>query len=346
MRTARCGDANLTAAYLECGDSSPLSKARALSAHSIIPFMTDYRVIADEPTPYTLTPAEARKVGHGRSIWLGCGATLVLYLVFIIGWSIVLALLESAGVISPRRSSLPIFLINIVVAVAPLPLGFIAGYLINRKWRLRQLKEIEPRRNLELNENAQRQADRHTKLANQLLDEASRHVAELQKLLNQTGSFTELAERELNEGLIGPFWDAIESAVTCLIEFNTTVTKLSQCAGLYHTTLHGKQHNFPPFPIRPSDLPATNDVMQRLRGIISIAQNPENQEFVDVWERRREHQLTRGVLRVGLRTLGDAIANIGPEMTRSVSALQSALSSDISQPVEEQQKTRQDVGRD
>ena len=161
--------------------------------------MSDYHVIADEPAPYTMTPAEARQVGRGRAVWLGCGATLILYLVFILGWSAVLAILESAGVISARRS-LPIFLINIVVTIVPLPLGFIAGYFINRKWRGRQLKEIEPRRNLELNEIAQLQAQRDTKRANQLLAEASRHVDQLQRLLRETMSFTTEAERESKRG--------------------------------------------------------------------------------------------------------------------------------------------------
>ena len=297
--------------------------------------MSDYHVIADEPARYTLTPAEARKVGHGRSIWLGCASVLVLYLVLIIGWSILLNVLESSGVINARRSPLPVLLINFVVAVVPVPLGFIAGYLINRKWRNRQLKEIEPRRNLELNELAQRQAQRDTKRANQVLDEALRHLAQLQKLLGETISSTTLAEREFKEGLVVPFWDAIENAVTGLIEFNTTVTKLSQCAGLYHSTLKGKQHDFPPFPIRPSELPDTTEAVERLRGISGIAQRSENQEFADVWERRRAQPLTRGALREGLRTLGEAIENIGPEVARSVSNLQSTLSSDTSPVVEE-----------
>ena len=290
--------------------------------------MSDYRVIAEEPPRYMLTAAEARKVGYGRSVWLGCGATVVLYLVLIIGWTIVLSVLESAQVINARRLPLPLMLINFVVAIVPLPLGFIAGYLINRRWRNRQLKEIEPRRNLELNEIAQRQAQRDTKRANQLLDEASRHLAQLRKLLDETMSFTALAEREFNAGAVDPFWDAIENAVTCLIEFNTTITKLSQCAGLYHSTLQGKQHDFPPFAIRPSDLPNATEAVQRLSDIITTAQNRENQEFADAWERRREHPLTRGVLREGFRTFGDAIGNIGPEVGRSISNLQSALSSE------------------
>ena len=286
-----------------------------------------------------MTPAEARQVGRGRSLWLGCGATIVLYLVFIGGWSAVLAVLESAGVINPRRFSLPIFLINVVVALVPLPLGFIAGVLVNRRWRSRQLKEIEPRRNLELNEIAQLQAQRDTKRATQLLNEASRHVGEMQKLLIDTMSFITVAERELREGVVDPFWDAIEGAVTCLIEFNTTATKLSQCAGLYHTTLHGKRHNFPAFPIRPTDLPDTTEIVQRLSDIVRTAQNSENSEFADGWQRRREHPLTRGVLRQGFRKLGDAVTNIGPEVARSVSNLQSALSSDISSVMRESEPT-------
>ena len=298
--------------------------------------MSDYHVIADAPPPYTLTPTEARKVGKGRSIWLGCAAVIVLYLVLIIGWSIVLGVLESAGTIDARRWPLPVLIINFVVATVPLPLGFIAGHLINRKWRNRQLKEIEPRRNLELNEIAQRQAQRDTKRASQLLDEASRHVAQLQKLLDETRSFTGLAEQEFEAGVTGPFWDAIENAVSCLLEFNNTITKLSHCAGLYHSTLTGKQHNFPPFPIRPSDLPETSEVVRRLHDIVRTAQSGEHKEFIDLWERRRSQPLTRGALREGFRTLGEAIENIGAEVARSLSNLQSALSSDISKTVEEQ----------
>jgi uncharacterized protein YneF (UPF0154 family) len=305
--------------------------------------MSDYHVIADAPPTYTLTAAEARKVGYGRSIPLGCGSTIVLYLVLIIGWSILLGVLESAQVVNARRWPLPVIVINFVVAIVPLPLGFIAGYLINRRWRERQLKEIEPRRNLELNEMAQLQAQRDTKRANQLLDEASRHATQLQQSLDETRSLIALAEREFNAGRTEPFWEAIENAVSCLIDFNTSVTKLSQCAGLYQTTLDGKQHNFPPFSIRPSDLPDTAEVVQRLCAIIKTAQNREHQQFADVWERRRDHQLTRGVLRQGFRTLGDAIANIGPEVARSISSLQSALSIDISEVVEEQRKTRQAI---
>lgn len=305
--------------------------------------MSDYRIIPPTPSPYVLPVSEASDIGYGRSIPLGCGVTIALFILFLIGWAIVLALLDTAHVMTRDSSPIAMVILTFLLLLSPPPIGFIAAYLINRSWRKRQIANLEGRRNVELNESVARYAQEETDFANRLLIESSQYFSQLSQLLHKTSSFTQLAEREFNEGVIDPFWDAIENAVDCLIEFKATVDILSLCAERYHATLSDKQHNFPPFPIRRTDLPDTTQIVHRLHGIIRTGQNKENYEFARAWSERRQHQTTRAVLRQEFRTLRDAIANIGPDVAQSISNLQSALSSDISQVVEEQYKTRQTI---
>jgi hypothetical protein len=303
--------------------------------------MSDYRILPRPQQPYTLSDREAREVGYGRSISLGCGLSIVLFIVFVIVTAVMLAVINQAD----RRGDFvaPIMFFSFAIPISAVPLGFIGGYLINRSWRERQIKEIERQRTTESNKSADRFAEQDTNTANGLLVESSQCFARLPQLLHEAESFAALAEREFGEGVIDPFWDAVEGAVSSLIEFDSNVDNISSCAALYYSTLDGKQHNFPPFPIAASDLPDPTETMSRLRRIIRTGQNKENPEFANIWSRRREHQLTRGVLREGFRTLGDATENIAPEIARSLSNLQTVLSSNITEVIEEQYKTRQTI---
>ena len=164
----------------------------------------------------------------------------------------------------------------------------------------------------------------------QLTNEVPNHLAE-------AGSWLKNAEAEFTSNAYGPFWDAVENAALHLSALHDKTNQLARNADEYYQSLNERQHNFPTFPIRPTNLPATSPVVDDLRRIVRMGQT--NFEFANIWEHRR----TREVLIAGFQTLGEAVSNLGSVIDNSLYNLQQSVSSDMARVVEEQITSRESL---
>ena len=127
-------------------------------------------------------------------------------------------------------------------------------------------------------------------------------------LLSNAGEWLEEAQKEYRDHAFAPFWQTVENATLCLAHFGECVRKLNRYAQEYAKTLEGKQHNFPPFPVRPVDLPDPTPIVEQLRRVVRMGQT--SIDFALIWEQR----MTRRVLALGFNTLHDAIEGLGDRL--------------------------------
>ena len=139
-----------------------------------------------------------------------------------------------------------------------------------------------------------------------------------------------VAEEEFRERAFGPFWDAIERAALNLETFRNGVSTVQRDANSYYKALEGRQHSFPNFRIHVDALPEPLTVVEDLKRLVRKGQT--DFQFANIWEHRR----TRAVLIAGFRTLDEGLSNLGYAMTSALSELQTTLSSQLAEVVEQQ----------
>lgn len=290
-----------------------------------------YKVFPTDPTPVSISRANVSGVG-GTGCWTGgC--------LWLIACPVLFALLRSIGLFDRNEASTA-FQILLVLAVSAPIFGLIL-FLIDIFLRDSKARQSEW---AATQSNAQKRAAEAAQLTqrlNNILKESSDLASRLQKAFNGASHSINLARHEYEDNAPGPFWDAVEDSAGCLAEYDSLIQKLSKKTNEYYSLLQGRKHTFPLFPIQAQNLPDSTAIIRDLNQIVRLGQKADPKpHFYDVWERRREHQLTRQVMISGFRTLGEAINNIGPTIEESVFDLQRAFSSDMAKLVEEEIKTR------
>ena len=138
--------------------------------------------------------------------------------------------------------------------------------------------------------------------------------------------FLKQAKDEFDSNAYAPFWDIIEGAARELAYINEMIRALADNAEVYHTSLQGLSHNFPPFAVSLQEAPKCDDVLNEFRRIVRLGQT--NRDFAMIWEQRQ----TRKVLIAGFSTLRDAIYHMSDTIGDSTSLLEkSILSSSTAQ---------------
>lgn len=81
--------------------------------------------------------------------------------------------------------------------------------------------------------------------------------------------------------------------------------------------------------------------IENLYRMVRVGQSADPKpHFYGVWERRREHRLTRQVMIEEFATLRDAISNLGPILDQSIAALRTAVTSGMAQLSKDHVATR------
>lgn len=141
--------------------------------------------------------------------------------------------------------------------------------------------------------------------------------------LDQGSASLDRATREHRERAYGPFWDAVEEAVSDLGRFQAGVRKIAKAAQDYSQGLRGRQHNFPPFPYLKEDIPAATELLNRLSQVVRRGQT--DYEFASIWEQRK----TRETIRTGFGSLEAAVRRVGATVATAMQEAQLTLQSEF-----------------
>lgn len=270
-----------------------------------------YQVLMEEPKGPTW-----REVA--KSLWGDVGVVAVATLVILFLWTSFVDVARMNGAFAKSTTGL-----LILVYVGWVPFFFVIGvlwaYRLNRNdiWRDRLTAK-------------QAEARQLTQRAGDALASSARLVSDLPAALEAARGWLRRAEAEFQERAFGPFWDALEKTASNLEVFRKGVTTVNQNADTFYKALEGHRHSFPSFGPRPEALPDPRPVVEDLQQLVRRGQT--DFQFANIWEHRR----TREVLIAGFRTLEDGISHLGYAISSSLSDLQSTLSSQLAEIVEQQ----------
>jgi hypothetical protein len=203
-----------------------------------------------------------------------------------------------------------------------------------RRERLKQQEEERkreeadrPRRLAAAEEARQRaQAARISALASECREMAKK----IAPLIQDAERELDLAEHEFDEGVLDPFWDAIERAVTKLATVESHIEGLIRKGENYRAEA-AKASNPPPLDLGLATVPDARGTEMRMRGIIRRSQ--KSADFTQIFHLRK---VTK-VLVAGFSTLGHAINDLGSRLELSQERLLSVFSISMSELVENQQ---------
>jgi hypothetical protein len=148
-------------------------------------------------------------------------------------------------------------------------------------------------------------------------------AAAIPKKLERACTAIERAELECDQKAYGPFWDATELAAELLSEILDHFRSIQKNAADYARELHGRNHNFPPFPVAIEALPNPAGVAAAVR--LMVRRGQTNFEFATIWE----HRKTRRVLVGGFHTIGDAITGAADALCEAYGDLGRSVSSSL-----------------
>jgi len=297
----------------------------------------DYKVFPREPRPKVVI---ARDIPSNDSLseWadiVPSGVWLVLFLFYWggVGYG-VQTILEWLHIM-PLLSETRIGVVFAFVLIGGTPL-FIIGAVIYLMVRLgrKQTAAKVAKLQAEANEAALNQsiaeAASVTNQLHQILADSAYCETSLGHALDEARSWLRVSQREYDDNVPGPFWDAIETCAYRLSDYNSLAQQLSNHARRYYSLLQGRKHTFPTFPIDFADLPDAARVIDDLYQMVRLGQTADPKpHFYDVWERRQEHRLTRQVMIDEFATLRDVISNVGRVLNQTLGGLRTAVTSGV-----------------
>jgi hypothetical protein len=200
------------------------------------------------------------------------------------------------------------------------PIGAAAiTYLISRHMRTKRVAEIERRRAADEIRTREEEANRLAINAQRVLQESRQIVESMPAVLDNAEAWLRHAEDEFSAHAYSPFWDAIEEGTLNLARFAEMADQLSRNARTYDGVLRGRRHDFPPFPVQPSEIPDPRPAVGELRRLVRMGQT--DFQFAQIWE---DHK-TRQVLALGFGTLAEAIEGIGESVSSHLDELRDLL---------------------
>jgi len=205
-----------------------------------------------------------------------------------------------------------------VYVVAPIGAAAIT-YLISRHMREKRVAEIERCRAADEIHAREEEANHLTINAQRTLQESRQIVESMPAVLRNAEAWLRHAEDEFSAHAYSPFWDAIEEGTLDLARFAEMADQLSRNARTYDGVLRGRRHDFPPFPVQPSEIPDPRPTVGELRRLVRMGQT--HFQFTQIWE---DHK-TRHVLALGFGTLAEAIEGIGESVSSHLDELRDLL---------------------
>lgn len=165
-----------------------------------------------------------------------------------------------------------------------------------------------------------------TKITNQLTTiykEQPSNVTSLKGLLHDAGLFLDQSDQFFTERAFTPFWDSIEAAMGMLRKFNDRVHLINTSAKQYYSFLEGREHTFPSFPVKSSEIPSPDPFVQRLQQ--TIARAHRDFQFASIYEQRK----TTSAVVAGFRSMQEAITYLRNDIVSSITNLQDSLDSGL-----------------
>ena len=141
-----------------------------------------------------------------------------------------------------------------------------------------------------------------------------------------------LAEKEFNDGVFAPFWDAIENTIWHMSEYGNLANRLRDSVRKYRAGVESIQQPMPKIDDAIGSIPDASPLAEkRLREIIRRAQG--NFHFASIYEQRK----TNSILAKGFANLKEAIEFIGASISSSVDSLSNELGREMRLIAEGQQ---------
>ena len=200
----------------------------------------------------------------------------------------------------------PTFLMGVVAFVA---------FNVYDQWATKRAREEHLRLEQEkaAAEQAAREAQRAARLARigQLRARLGRQVAELATIEAEAANRVKFAEGEFSDGAYSPFWDAVESALTPLSDYDQKLTEIGETVSLLEQETRASGQ-----PLSSStelaNIPAALQPAVALKFVIRRAQRDPH--FSEIYEIRR----TNSILIAGFGTLAAAIDGLGAKIDKLI----------------------------
>ena len=197
--------------------------------------------------------------------------------------------------------------------------GGITGYIQSmERLKAMRMQEAECRAREEANQRAL------TVHLNSLASESARMAQNLPAIVHSAENALDLAEAEFEEGVLDPFWDAVEQATTKLATFESHVRQIVRNAETHRAESGKLPLTTPTFQLGVHTLPDASRTANRMRNIVRRAQ--KNPDFSKIFHLRKTNQL----LIAGFTTLGQAINDLGGRLDSSLETLSTTFSIEIS----------------
>jgi phosphate/sulfate permease len=165
-----------------------------------------------------------------------------------------------------------------------------------------------------------------------LASECKEMAARIPLLVQEAEKELDLAEQALEEGLLDPFWDAIERAVTKLATVESQIQALIRKGEIYCSEATKVTGGVPRLDLGLATFPDVGGTERRMHGIIRRSQ--KSLDFTQIFHLRK---VTK-VLVAGFSSLGHALNDLGNRLASSQERLFSTFSISISDLVENQRE--------
>jgi hypothetical protein len=295
--------------------------------------MTDYKVNANARWPSQVREDDFTPGKYKKDTPIYSGATCIDYidvrvllvLFLFVPASINTLFFDNDGYFFEVLSAIWLVITLVYVLLSIFAVAFC--YYGKRRKEKEALNEAERKAKQALNEAKMyrlRQAEDLSNYCNGLLKQCVDIQERLPEYLKQAGSYVKKARSEFVDNAYAPFWNQIERATKSLDAYYQGIRQLNDIAKSYASSLKGKDHNFPVFPI--TTLVYQPDPVALVKGLReTIRKGQTNFEFASIYEQRR----TQKIIILGFRCLGDAIDNISYTIDSALSQLASSVSYEI-----------------
>lgn len=139
----------------------------------------------------------------------------------------------------------------------------------------------------------------------------------------------ERAEAEYEENAAHPFWDQVGEAARSIDSYGRTLDELARNAAYYYEQLSGREHDFPPFPVKLGEVPSASPVLTEFERVARLGL--ADRHFTATLDRRRT---AKGWIR-DYPSLRELMEKLPASISNSLSRLHQAVSSDAARRVED-----------
>ena len=189
--------------------------------------------------------------------------------------------------------------------------------------------EAERRKSEQVAEEARRKSEyvrNQALLRIQLAKLSSSAISALRSIRNSIASANralDKAEAEYSEGVFAPFWDAVETELGFLTQYDESVRMIAESTTHFAESSKRLESQPPTFIPESSTIPDATAIVVRLKAIVRRAQKIP--DFAKIYEMRR----TNSLLVAGFANLGSALVNMGFRIQDSIDVLAQTLDSAI-----------------